>query len=95
MSAPTEKQEKPLLGNTRGAKLTVTGILTAIVGSGGYFVQRAASEVEFLHDNAKRHELKTVQLTKDVEDLKAELRRLEDILIDRLQITIPKQPDKQ
>jgi hypothetical protein len=85
-------RDKPLIGSTKGAKLTVGGILTALVGSGGYFVQQASEEISFLHTNAVRHEAQTARMQADVERLEDELKRLEQVLFDKLQISVPPNP---
>lgn len=85
----SEDSNKPLIGNTKGAKLTVGGILTAIVGSGGYFLQQATEEISFLHQNAVRHEAQTTALQSDLEKLEDEVKRLETFLVDKLQISVP------
>jgi hypothetical protein len=74
---------------SKKSKLTLSGILAALVGSGGYFVQKAGDEISFLHENAIRHEAQTVKLEEDVKRLESELKRLEDALISKLNITIP------
>ena len=80
---------KPLIGNTKSAKLTVTGILTALVGSGSYFVQQASEEISYLHSSAAKHELQNEALRADVERLEDELKRLEAYLVDKLQVKLP------
>jgi len=87
---------QPPNGNGNGSlskksKLTLSGILAALVGSGGYFVQKAGDEISYLHENAIRHEAQTTALRADVERLENELKRLEDALISKLNISMPEQ----
>ena len=74
---------------SKKSKLTLSGILAALVGSGGYFVNQIGDEVQFLHSNAIRHEAQTVRLQADVERLEDELQRLEAYLVDKLQVKLP------
>ena len=84
-------------GNGNGAnlskksKLTLSGILAALVGSGGYFVNQIGDEVQFLHSNAIRHEAQTASLRVDVDELKAEIAQMRQFLVDKLEIRIPEQ----
>ena len=82
-------RDKPLIGSTKGAKLTVSGILAALVGSGGFLFQQASSEITYLHGSAAKHELQNEALRADVDELKAEINRLEAYLVEKLEIRIP------
>ena len=87
---------QPPNGNGNGSlskksKLTLSGILAALVGSGGYFVQHASSEISYLHSSAARHELQNEALRADVDELKAEIAQMRQFLIDKLEIRIPEQ----
>lgn len=81
--------DKPLLTNTKATKVTVSGLLAALVGSGGYFVQKAGEEIAFLHANAVRHEAQTASLEEEVKRLETEIVRLENFLIQKLEIKLP------
>ena len=82
-------------GNGNGAnlskksKLTLSGILAALVGSGGYFVQKASEEISYLHGSAAKHELQNEALRSDVDELKTEIAQMRQFLIDKLEIRIP------
>jgi hypothetical protein len=82
-------RDKPLIGNTRGAKLTLSGIAAAIVGSGGVLIQKGFDEVTRIENLVTQHEIRNEHQDKQIADLKAEIVRLEQFLIEKLQIKLP------
>lgn len=86
---PDENGNKPLLANTKTTKVTVGTLLTALVGGGGVLLQRGFDEVTRIENLVTQHEIRIEHQDKSIADLKAEIVRLEQFLIEKLQIKLP------
>jgi len=81
-------QSQPLLANTKSAKLTVGTLLTALVGGGGVLIQKGFDEVTRVENLVSQHEIRWEANEKELARLEAELTRLEQVLLEKLDIRI-------
>ena len=88
---PDENGNKPLLANTKTTKVTVGGLLTALVGGGGVLLQRGFDEVTRIENLVTQHEIRNEHQDKDIADLKAEIVQVRQFLVEKLEIRVPEQ----